>query len=770
MLSRGALGLASPRTRRGIALSWSVLFILSLLLQYATFALAPAALAVHDGPFQLDGNAVDEGTGEDWNNHPGADAFTFVTDSVPERAFEIGDKDTDDTDEWDQGIHNVPDKDDILHAFAALYDDVIYFGADRYSNDGDAQVGFWFFKNGIGLTATGFTPVHSDGDLLVVSHFTNGGTTSTIELYQWVGSGGSEGSIDLVATGQTCTSAPAVDKACAVANSDEETSPWSYQAKDSKVDPNVFPANAFYEGGLDLAQVYDGNPPCFSSFLVETRSSQEVSATLKDFATGSFNTCAPPDIETDASESSIDLGGSVTDTATLSGDDGAVTGTVDFFVCGPNGSATACASGGTKVGGSIAIAAGSATSAAFTPTAAGWYCFRAEYNPADSSNYLAGEHTNATTECFQVKEAHIAITKTANPAGPVNAGDPIGFDITVSNEGDGTALGVEMIDELPAGVDWSVGAPSGDITGVACAITGAVGAEILTCTDASMAADDSFTVHVSAPTDANDCGTIDNTASVDTTNDGSDEASASVEVLCAQIAITKTANPAGPVNAGDAIGFDITVTNDGAGTAANVVMTDELPAGIDWTVSAATGDTTGVACAINGAVGSEVLTCTDASMAPDESFSVHVSGATEAGDCGTIDNTASVTTTNDGSDEASASVVVLCPDIEVVKDAEDAVIPAGQDLVFSITTTNIGDGVARNVVLTDDLPAGFDWAVDNTEDCDIVAGTLTCDFGAGRTSRFSSRTRRPRRPPTRAATSSATTATTRPSRSCARRC
>ena len=33
----------------------------------------------------------------------------------------------------------------------------------------------------IGLTATGFTPVHTVGDLLVVSHFTNGGTTSTIE-------------------------------------------------------------------------------------------------------------------------------------------------------------------------------------------------------------------------------------------------------------------------------------------------------------------------------------------------------------------------------------------------------------------------------------------------------------------------------------------------------------------------------------------------------------------------------------------------------------
>ena len=61
----------------------------------------------------------------------------------------------------------------------------------------------------------------------------------------------------------------------------------------------MFPANSLFEGGLDLAQVYDGNPPCFSSFLVETRSSQETTATLKDYVSGSFNTCKPPTITTD---------------------------------------------------------------------------------------------------------------------------------------------------------------------------------------------------------------------------------------------------------------------------------------------------------------------------------------------------------------------------------------------------------------------------------------------------------------------------------------
>ena len=95
MMSRGALGLASPRTRRGIAISWSVLFILSLLLQYAAFAVAPAALAVHDeGKFELDGNAVSgAAAGEDWDHvfagTDTADASTTVEDLTNSNSDDI---------------------------------------------------------------------------------------------------------------------------------------------------------------------------------------------------------------------------------------------------------------------------------------------------------------------------------------------------------------------------------------------------------------------------------------------------------------------------------------------------------------------------------------------------------------------------------------------------------------------------------------------------------------------------------------------------------
>ena len=57
------------RTRRSLALSWSALFVLSLLLQYFSFALASPALAVHDeGLFELDGNATGQAAaGDDWD-------------------------------------------------------------------------------------------------------------------------------------------------------------------------------------------------------------------------------------------------------------------------------------------------------------------------------------------------------------------------------------------------------------------------------------------------------------------------------------------------------------------------------------------------------------------------------------------------------------------------------------------------------------------------------------------------------------------------------
>jgi hypothetical protein len=404
----------NARTRKSLTLLWTALFLFSLALQSVQLASpAPVSATPSGSAFQLEGNAVDNGAGDDWaniNSGPNdAQATTGILADTAERRFTQGSKDILDmsANAWD--VANVPPKDDIQHAYAALYDiggnDTVVFGLDRLANNGDAHAGFWFFQDQIGIKADGtFSGHRTVGDVFIVSDFTAGGDFSTIKYYTWTGSG-----LSAPILGVEC--AAGAQTLCAISNKGDETSPWPYTP--AQGDSGTFPVASFFEGGINLDAAFPNGAPCISSFLAETRSSTETNAELKNFLIGEFQTCNPPKIETqvqqnDKDVSSINKGESVVDVATLSGTDGAVTGSVEFFVCGPNASKTACATGGTSLG-SKTISAGKATSDPFTPTALGWYCFGAEFTPNAGAHYLAGELHNDTSECFRVFPADVLI-------------------------------------------------------------------------------------------------------------------------------------------------------------------------------------------------------------------------------------------------------------------------------------------------------------------------------------------------------------------------
>jgi uncharacterized repeat protein (TIGR01451 family) len=140
---------------------------------------------------------------------------------------------------------------------------------------------------------------------------------------------------------------------------------------------------------------------------------------------------------------------------------------------------------------------------------------------------------------------NVGIVKTANPVGPVNAGSNIGFDINVSNTGAADATSVTISDPLPAGGDlnWSLN-PA--FTG--CSITGAVGAQTLNCSFATLAAGGTIgPIHLTSATTAADCAVVSNTATVASGNDGGGPSTATVTVNCGALLIrkesTKTGNP-----------------------------------------------------------------------------------------------------------------------------------------------------------------------------------------------------------------------------------
>jgi hypothetical protein len=241
--------------------------------------------------FELDGDAfaVSPNPPDDWDlvygGTSGATTTTGVVNDFPSKAddyFQVGTKDQDDVPAWHYNVQSTPDKDDILHGGAAQYGGLLYFFGDRYDNSGDAQIGFWFLKDTVDVIVPGstFTGHHQVGDLLVLSNFTNGGTNPVIFAYEWVGSGGSDGSLNKLTLNAS--------NSFAIVNSTSKPSPWPFQAK-GKPAANTFPAGTFFEGGLDLGCLTGaGVSACFSNFILETRSSASVTASLKDFLIGHF--------------------------------------------------------------------------------------------------------------------------------------------------------------------------------------------------------------------------------------------------------------------------------------------------------------------------------------------------------------------------------------------------------------------------------------------------------------------------------------------------
>lgn len=330
---------ARPRwTRRTLA--WSAMLGLGLV------ALGALALTA-SSPFEIDGNAVGNG-GDDWATLPTAD-IRLQRDPVKgeptaDNIFvQGGSKDERDISSagitsqyWLHGTGSIPDKDDLVQAFATELENgsgtkVLYFGATRFANDGDAAIGFWFLKKPIKDVSGGaFSGMHTVGDILVTSDFRKGGGASVVNVFEWTGApfpGSTKthplhllASSALKLSGSQspppvayCDPAdPGVGnkKICAMANAVPTPVPgifasYVYKSGGGTISPADFPVGTFFEGGIDLAALGLSSETCFSSFLAMTRSSASTSAQLKDFVLKEFSDCGvsvakscplPPDV------------------------------------------------------------------------------------------------------------------------------------------------------------------------------------------------------------------------------------------------------------------------------------------------------------------------------------------------------------------------------------------------------------------------------------------------------------------------------------------
>src|SRR5438477_93138 len=168
------------------------------------------------------------------------------------------------------------------------------------------------------------------------------------------------------------------------------------------------------------------------------------------------------------------------------------------------------------------------------------------------------------------------------------------------------------------------------------------------------------------------------------------------------------------------------LSNSTAGTATGLGETDNLPAGtgVIWTIDAGNTDP---GWSVNGLPPNQTLDYTPTTLAGNTSTKAHVVSNTTAASCGTYNNTASFTTSNDGSGDATASEAVLCATTSISKVADAASVSAGSQIRFTVTLNNGGAGTATGLNESDNLPAGtgVNWTIDagNTDSGWSVNGT-----------------------------------------------
>jgi len=213
-----------------------------------------------------------------------------------------GSQDPDLISQWAVVPGNSNDKGDIGNAGAILLNDTLFFCGDRAAYNGDAQIGFWFFKDRVSINADGsFSGIHMNGDLLILSTFTNGGGVGNPNIYTWENGAllQAVSPAALLATNANQIYSP---NGQTVNLGSAGVKTWTFYPKNVIAGCKDYLANLFFEGYVVLSSIGDYNVGCYASFLLETRNSQSVNASLQDIVVGSFAGQPDPPMVTNASK------------------------------------------------------------------------------------------------------------------------------------------------------------------------------------------------------------------------------------------------------------------------------------------------------------------------------------------------------------------------------------------------------------------------------------------------------------------------------------
>ena len=301
------------------------------------------------------------------------------------------------------------------------------------------------------------------------------------------------------------------------------------------------------------------------------------------------------------------------------------------------------------------------------------------------------------TSTVDVDVPEIIPSKDADNMYP-NFGDSIDYTITVNNIGKADAKHVVVVDRLDKGLKYVSSSHNGVYDEATHTVTWVV----------DIAAGSSLDLTVTAS--AEEYGVLTNIVSVG-------DKSASVDVNVPEIIPNKTADIENP-NFGDNVTYTVTVTNDGNADAKAVVVRDVL--GKDLKFVSATGTYT-----FDEATNTITWTV-DVDAGKTETFTVVATVI----NYGNVTNSLVV-----GNKTFNKNVTV--PEITPDKTVDNENPNFGDDLTYTVTVKNEGNGNANDVIIVDALGKGLEY-VSSTGNYDNKTNTITwkVDLASGETKTF----------------------------------
>ena len=301
------------------------------------------------------------------------------------------------------------------------------------------------------------------------------------------------------------------------------------------------------------------------------------------------------------------------------------------------------------------------------------------------------------TSAVDVDVPEIIPSKDADNKYP-NFGDSIDYTITVNNIGKADAKHVVVVDRLDKGLKYVSSSHNGVYDEASHTVTWVV----------DIAAGSSLDLTVTAF--AEEYGVLTNIVSVG-------DKSASVDVNVPEIIPNKTADIENP-NFGDNVTYTVTVTNDGNADAKAVVVRDVL--GKDLKFVSATGTYT-----FDEATNTITWTV-DVDAGKTETFTV----------VATVINYGNVTNSlvvGNKTFNKNVTVLEITPDKTVDNENPNF----GDDLTYTVTVKNEGNGNANDVIIVDALGKGLEY-VSSTGNYDNKTNTITwkVDLASGETKTF----------------------------------